>query len=181
MKSVIGHLPFADLIGLNFQLNDVNIIESLMTDAILHASEDEVPKIEATTKKSPWANDEFLSLLAKRRACKDPSESKELGKSIKKLRNKLKNDYFSDLAENINTVAEARKVEEEFRLCKSYNMHKTKDTKLISSEKLTEFFKDHLKEKPVDLQPEVLTPELYPHIYHRIILTSILIFLVRRK
>ena len=80
------------------------------------------------------------------------------------MRNKLKNDYFSDLAENINTVAEARKVEEEFRLCKSYNMHKTKDTKLISSEKLTEFFKDHLKEKPVDLQPEVITPELYPHI-----------------
>ena len=34
-------------------VNDVNIIESLMTDAILQASEDEVPKIEATTKKIP--------------------------------------------------------------------------------------------------------------------------------
>ena len=116
------------------------------------------------TKKSPWANEEFLSLLEKRRACKDPVALKELGKSIKKLRNKLKNDYFSDLAENINTVAETRKVEEEFRLCKSYNMHKPTDTKLITSEKLTEFFKDHLKEKPVDPQPEVINPELYPHI-----------------
>ena len=99
-----------------------------------------------------------------RRACKDPLELKELGKSIRKLRNKLKNDYFSNLAENINTVAEARKVEEEFRLCKSYEMHKPTDTKLISSEELTEFFQDHLKEKPVELQPEVITPELYPHI-----------------
>ncbi len=35
---------------------------------------------------------------------------------------------------------------------------------LITSEKLTEFFKDHLKEKPVQLQPEVINPELYPHI-----------------
>ena len=117
--------------------NDVNEIESILTGAILKASESEVPKIELKTRKSPWANDEFLTLLKKRRACKDPVELKELGKSIKKLRNKLKNDYFSDLAENINTVAEARKVEEEFRLCKTYNMHKPTDTKLITSEKLT--------------------------------------------
>ena len=43
-------------------------------------------------------------------------------------------------------------------------MHKHMDTKLITSEKLTEFFRDHLKEKPVELQPEVINPELYPHI-----------------
>ena len=43
-------------------------------------------------------------------------------------------------------------------------MHKNTDDNLISSEKLTEFFKDHLKEKPVELQPEVLNPELFPHI-----------------
>ena len=73
-------------------------------------------------------------------------------------------NYFSNLPENINTVAEARKIEEEIRLCKSYSMHKPTETKLISSEKLTEFFKDHLKEKPVDLQPEVINPELHPHI-----------------
>ena len=56
------------------------------------------------------------------------------------------------------------RIEEEFRLCKSYTMHKHTDTKLITSEKLTEFFQDHLKEKPVELQPEVINPELYPHI-----------------
>ena len=43
-------------------------------------------------------------------------------------------------------------------------LHKPTNTKLITSEKLTEFFKDHLKEKPVDPQPEVINPELYPHI-----------------
>ena len=82
-------------------------------------------------------------------------------KAIRKMRNKLKNEYFSSLANDINTAAEARKIEEEFRLCKTYTMHKNTDTNLISSEKLTDFFKDHLKEKPIDLQPEVLNPELY--------------------
>ena len=40
--------------------NDVNEIESILTDAILQASESEVPKIELFTKKSSWANDEFF-------------------------------------------------------------------------------------------------------------------------
>ena len=43
--------------------NDVNEIESILTGAILKASESEVPKIELKTRKSHWANDEFLSLL----------------------------------------------------------------------------------------------------------------------
>ena len=38
------------------------------------------------------------------------------------------------------------------------------NTNLITSEKLTEFFQDHLKEKPLDLQPEVITLGLYPHV-----------------
>ena len=54
--------------------------------------------------------------------------------------------------------------EEEFRLCKIYTTTKYSDINLISSEKLTDFFKDHLKEKPIEIQPEVINPEQYPHI-----------------
>ena len=142
--------------------NDINVLENILTDSIINASESEIPKILPSNKKSPWVNDEFLSLTKARRTCKDPVELKRLGKAIKKMRNKLKNEYFSSLANDINNAAEARKIEEEFRLCKTYTMHKNTDTNLISSEKLTDFFKDHLKEKPVDLQPEVLNPELFP-------------------
>ena len=144
--------------------NDINLLENILTDSIVEASESTIPKVLPSNKKAPWVNDDFLSLTKKRRTCKDPGELKELGKAIKKMRNKLKNDYFSSLANEINTVAEARKIEEEFRLCKTYTMHKNVDTNLISSDKLTEFFQDHLKEKPVLLQPEVLNPELFPHI-----------------
>ena len=80
------------------------------------------------------------------------------------MRNKLKNDYFSKLSSNINTASEARKIEEEFHLCKTYTMTKHSDINLISSGKLTDFFKDHLKEKPIEIQPEVINRELYHHI-----------------
>ena len=78
----------------------------------MEASESTIPKVLPSNKKAPWVNDDFLSLTKKRRTCKDPGELKELGKAIKKMRNKLKNDYFSSLANEINTVAEARKIEE---------------------------------------------------------------------
>ena len=64
----------------------------------------------------------------------------------------------SDLA------GEARQVEEEFRLCKNYSMTTKSDKTLISNEKLSAFFVDYFKEKSSVIQPEVLTPENYPHI-----------------
>ena len=66
---------------------------------------------------------------------------------------------------NINIASEERKIEEEFRLCKNYNMHKNSDSKLITNDKLTEFFEDHLKDKNVELQPEVINPMDYPTFY----------------
>ena len=144
--------------------NDLNELEQYISNSILEASKSEIPTIRKSVKKSPWTNDEFISLVKARRACRDPCENKRLGSAIKKMRNKLKNDYFSKMANDINVVAETRRVEEEFRLAKSFTMYKHTDNNLISSEKLTEFFEDHLKEKPVDLQPEVVNPEIYPHV-----------------
>ena len=145
-------------------IGDVNSFENNITESIIQASDSEIPRVVASAQKYPWADEEFLSLIKARRMCKNPSERKRLGISIKRMRNKLKNDYFFNLANNINTAGEARKIEEEFRLSKSYTMHKHTDTNLITSEKLTEFFEDHLKEKPIDLQPEVMNPNDYPHI-----------------
>ena len=80
------------------------------------------------------------------------------------MRNRLKNEYFSNLANNINIASEERKIEKEFRLCKNYSMHKYSETKLITNEKLTDFFQDHLENKNDELQPEVTNAMDYPHI-----------------
>ena len=46
------------------------------------------------------------------------------------MRTKLNNDYFSALADKINFASEARKVEEEFSLCKAYRMTKNSNQRL---------------------------------------------------
>ena len=43
-------------------------------------------------------------------------------KKITKYRIKLKNNYFKELADNINGAAEAREVEKEFALTKRFNI-----------------------------------------------------------
>ena len=83
-------------------INDVNIFYNFFTETIIKASESEIPKLSKASNKCPWTNEEFLSLLEKRRICKDPGTIRELGLSIKKLRDKLKNYYFSKLANDIN-------------------------------------------------------------------------------
>jgi hypothetical protein len=80
------------------------------------------------------------------------------------MRTKLKIDYFLQLANNINTASESRMVEEEFRLCKNYNITKHSDKKIISDNKLSNFFKDHFKVKNIELQPEVTNPNNYPYV-----------------
>ena len=72
--------------------------------------------------------------------------------------------YFSCLAKNINIENEARKVEEEFRLCKSYAMNKNTDPKLICTDKLSAFFHDHFSAKHIELQAEAISPKHYPNI-----------------
>ena len=72
--------------------NDVNLLENVLTDSIIQASESEIPKVLPSNKNAPWINDEFLSLTKARRSCKDPGELKMLSKNIKKMQNKLKNE-----------------------------------------------------------------------------------------
>ena len=82
-------------------------------------------------------NEDFLDLLQQLRECKDPTSLKTINKSMRKMRTNLSNAYFSKLANTINLAAEARHVEEEFRLCKKYSMTTKSDKTLISTEKLS--------------------------------------------
>ena len=76
----------------------------------------------------------------------------------------LSNSYYSKKADEINYASECRNVEEEFRLAKQYKMLKSTKINIIPPEKLSEFFKDHLSQRHVELQPEVSHPSEFPHI-----------------
>ena len=111
-----------------------------------------------------WADDTYISLIDERKLCKDPARRADLGKEIKKRRMILSNSYYSKKADEINYASECRNVEEEFRLAKQYKMLKSTEINIIPPEKLTEFFKDHLSQRHVELQPEVSHPSEFPHI-----------------
>ena len=147
-------------------INDLNTFDQYFVESIRKASDETIPKrVKSSEPPAPWTNAEFLDLLDQRRQCKDPASLRVLNKSIKSMRKKkLKNEYFSKLASEINIANESRKVEEEFRLCKNYTMTKHSDKKMISNEALSDFFEDHFGQKSVELQPEVVNPENYPHV-----------------
>ena len=82
-------------------INDINNFEKSFTESIRQASEADIPNTTSSSKKYPWTNNEFVSILVQR---KDHNSRRELNATIMKMRTKLKNDYFLQLANNINTV-----------------------------------------------------------------------------
>ena len=62
--------------AVNPPINDINLLENILTDSIVEASESTIPKVLPSNKKAPWVNDDFMSLTKKRRTCKDPGELK---------------------------------------------------------------------------------------------------------
>ena len=62
----------------------------------------------------------FFSVLQKTEISKKYDNWRKLDQELKKLRDKLKNEYFQIKADAINLASEARDVEEEFRLAKNH-------------------------------------------------------------
>ena len=87
-------------------------------------------------KKEPWEDDVLLQLISDMKKCKASKEVKLFQKKIKERRKTLKNAYFKDLADNINTAAEARQIDKEFALAKKYSCLKTGESNAVSKTKL---------------------------------------------
>ena len=75
-------------------------------------------------------------MLSDLEKCCNHSSAWALQKQIKKRRIRLKNAYFKEIADNINTVAEATDVEKEFAMAKKYSVFSTELKNCISNEKL---------------------------------------------
>ena len=80
------------------------------------------PKFVQSKSSSPWENAELHELMAKLR--KDPN-NRALQREIREKRKSLKDLYYNRKALEINCAAEARQVEKEFQLAKTYSMHKS--------------------------------------------------------
>ena len=85
-------------------------------------------------------------------------------KQIRNMRDKLKNDFYAARSKQINHASEARNIEKEFSLAKSYHMLQSAHLNTISNDKLTDFFTNHFKSRQNEIQPEVINPEKFPHL-----------------
>ena len=96
------------------------MIEDQIVNAIRTAADGKIPPLHRGHEDKPWADEEFLTVLEKRRKSFDTTEIKEQSAQICKLRCKLKSEFCKDKANKINLASEQRDTEEEFRQAKNY-------------------------------------------------------------
>ena len=77
---------------------------------------------------------------------------------------RLKNQYYSEKANELNLASESKDTEEEFRLMKNYSMLKKNHQTPISATKLEEHFMNHFKERQIGIPDEVMNPQNYQHL-----------------
>ena len=87
--------------------------------------------------------------------CKKRSDLRIAQKKVKNRRKWLKKKYYKELADEINTAAEARQVEKEFSLAKRFSMLKDGSKRCISNEKLKQHFENHFSARNIPLPPEL--------------------------
>ena len=145
--------------------NDLDELNEMITDAVKDGLEEICPKIDHIHKKEPW-EDEALQQLMKELRTVHPTEVRTKQQEIKERTKELKNIYYSELADNINSAAMAREVEKEFAMAKKYTTIR-KGTKLaISNDKLKDHFKKHFDAKTPELEMplELAQPDQFPHL-----------------
>ena len=145
----------------SIETDDVNELNEKITSTVKLCADKVCPKINQVKKKEPWDDETLLNEMRNLSKCKNNKEIRKQQKNIKKRRNKLMNDYYQELADNINTVAETRDIEKEFALARKFSVLKTSTRSTISNEKLKKHFEAHFSLREIDLPPEIANPEDY--------------------
>ena len=116
------------------------------------------------TKKEPWEDAELQKMIKDLRKVSKHDQIRKRQKAIKEKRWLLKNKYYREAADNINSAAEARQVEKEFSLAKKHSVFKTTEKLRISNEKLQIHFQQHFAARELPEPPELGKPDQYPHL-----------------
>ena len=99
-------------------INDIDELNDKMTTIVRECVGDVCPKKDPIKKKEPWEDATLQQQMKELHNCTKHDEMRKLQKTIKKRRKWLKNKYYKEMADNINTAAQAREVEKEFTLAK---------------------------------------------------------------
>ena len=122
--------------------NNLDELNEIITETVRNGLEEVCPKIEHIKKKEPW-EDEQLQQLVKELRTVHCTKVRNKQSEIKERTKELKNTYYSELANNINSAAMAREVEREFAMAKKYASIKVGSKLSISNDKLKNHFIEH--------------------------------------
>ena len=114
---------------------DVDILNEEITNTVRECAEAVCPPLDEEEKKEPWEDECLMQMIRDMKKCKDRKRVKSYQKQIKDRRKYLKNAYFKEIADNINTVAEARQVDKEFALAKKYSALRVGERTTVSNHK----------------------------------------------
>ena len=106
--------------------DDVDLLNEEIVSAVKEGMEEVSPKIEPKRKKEPWIDPTLEDLTKELRRTTNDRVVRQKHKEIKERRKILKNRYYREIADGINTAAQAREVEKEFAMMKKYSILKTK-------------------------------------------------------
>ena len=158
--------------GIN--IDDIDVLNEKITTTVKECVEEVCPKVDQIKKKEPWVDVTLQQELRELKSCTDYKETRKLQRKIKETQKRLKNEYYRELADNINTIAEAREVEKEFAMAKKYTAFKSGSKLQISNEKLKTHFENHFaaRSPELPLPPELQNPEQYQHLSDEVVMIN---------
>ena len=158
--------------GIN--IDDIDVLNEKITTTVKECVEEVCPKVDQIKKKEPWEDVTLQQELRELKSCTDYKETRKLQRKIKETQKRLKNEYYRELADNINTIVEAREVEKEFAMTKKYTAFKSGSKLQISNEKLKTHFENHFaaRSPELTLPPELRNPEQYQHLSDEVVMIN---------
>ena len=158
--------------GIN--IDEIDVLNEKITTTVKECVEEVCPKVDQIKKKEPWEDVTLQQELRELKSCTDYKETRKLQRKIKETQKRLKNEYYRELADNINTIAEAREVEKEFAMAKKCTAFKSGSKLQISNEKLKTHFENHFaaKSPELPLPPELRNPEQYQHLSDEVVMIN---------
>ena len=151
----------------------IDEIEKTLRTCIIDASAATIPRRKKD--QIDWATTEFSDLLKKYKNTKKRAQKHKVGKQLKKLRIKLRNEFYQKRAKLMNTAHEMRMIEEEFRIAKTAKMVNKSTKTNCPTPKLVDKFTNHFATKP---EPPALSlhllelKNLLPHMQNSKIATT---------
>ena len=102
----------------NITTEDIDELNDVIVLSVKEGMETVCPTLEPRKKKEPWEDVQLLEMMKDVKTCETHEAARNRQKEIKKRSVELKNAYYKELADNINSVAAYREVEKEFALAK---------------------------------------------------------------